>query len=185
MCQCLKRRLSLVAEHLSCKQKVKGSIPLIAFFSSESRNLVVSGVSSKTIKCHRKRSVSVTGSGCVWKERRWDQQGKSKGRTEALVVQWYDVSLPRMRPGFDSRQAHFSYCQERNQKKLQVVRRRGLCIRRLSLVVEHLSCKQKVKGSIPLIAFFSSPSHYLVVSSVSKVGIKSQRKRSASESRAV
>ena len=58
----------------------------------------------------------------------------------------------------------------RNQKKLQVVRRRGLCIRRLSLVVEHLSCKQKVKGSIPLIAFFSSESQYLAVSSVSKVG---------------
>ena len=23
------------------------------------------------------------------------------------MVQWYDVSLPRMRPGFDSRQVHF------------------------------------------------------------------------------
>ena len=26
--------------------------------------------------------------------------------------------------------------------------------RRFSLVVEHLSCKQKVKGSIPLVAFY-------------------------------
>ena len=53
------RRLSLVAEHLSCKQKVKGSIPLIAFF------IIVCGVSSVCVVsfchslCREKKSYSV------------------------------------------------------------------------------------------------------------------------------
>ena len=67
------RRLSLVAEHLSCKQKVKGSIPLIAFFiivcvvssvcvhsfchcvcgEEKLQSVCVRAVSVEQVECHR------------------------------------------------------------------------------------------------------------------------------------
>ena len=98
------RRLSLVAEHLSCKQKVKGSIPLIAFFINVCVESSVCVHSFCQCVCVEKKSVSVSVSvSCVWNRLSVKSQS-----SEALVVQWYDVSLPRMRPGFDSRQAHFS-----------------------------------------------------------------------------
>lgn len=55
----------------------------------------------------------------IGKERRKSEERIGR---EALVVQWYDVSLPRMRPGFDSRQAHFLEEREKGDEKSSVGR---------------------------------------------------------------
>ena len=67
----------------------------------------------------RKKRKEERGEKRIGKERRKSEERIGR---EALVVQWYDVSLPRMRPGFDSRQAHFLEEREKGDEKSSVGR---------------------------------------------------------------